>query len=531
MPTIQSKVNINSLAFQTNYELMKAKVEELNKLLEESLFQGEEKHIERAKKEGKLLARERMDLLLDQDSPLLDLLPLAGFARNCFTLGSTLIAGIGLVENKLCMIVANVATVKGGAIEHVAVQKTKRLNDIAFENKLPVIYLVESAGANLPDQVNIFNLGGNNFLEITKRSKHKIPTIAVVFGNSTAGGAYIPGMCDYVIMVKGKAKLFLAGPPLVKMATGEITDDETLGGAETHSKISGVSDFLAQNEEHAISIARDIVKNLNIDNNPVSQKKAKEPQYSADEILGIVSTDVKKTFDVREVIARFSDDSEFTEFKPDYGTTLITGYAHIHGYQVGIIANNGVLFSEAANKGTQFIQLCDKNRTPLLFIQNITGFMVGKKYEHEGIVKHGANMINAVSNRSVPAITLIIGSSYGAGNYAMCGRAYNPRFLFTWPNSKIAVMGGEQAAGVMEIIQRQAAEKTKATLDEASIAAMKEKLISKMENESNAFFASGQLWDDGVIDPRETRNYLGFCLGIIHNNFPEYEGDYGVFRM
>ena len=529
MREIKSNINTQSDAFKNNYSKMQEKVLELEGLMKKSVWQGEDKYIERARKANKFLARERIELLLDQDSPYLDLLPLAGFGRKCFTLGGTMAAGIGLVSNKLCMIVANIATIKGGSIDHVTLQKAMRLNEIAMENKLPTIYLVESAGANLPEQAKIFNYGGTTFREITRRSKEGIPTISVVFGNSTAGGAYVPGMSDYVIMVKNRAKVFLAGPPLVKMATGEETDDETLGGAETHSKISGVSDFLAEDEHDAIRMARDIMAILNKNQNGKQLTEVEKTKYDPDEILGIVAEDVKKPYDVREIIARIVDGSKFLEFKPDYGPTLVTGYAYIQGHQVGIIANNGVLFSESANKGTHFIQLCNKNNTPLLFLQNITGFMVGKKYEHGGIIKDGAKMVNAVSNSTVPAITIIIGASYGAGNYAMCGRAYQPRFLFSWPNSKIAVMGVEQLTGVMDIIQKQANKTDLLKAAKGKIA--KIKMTSDIEEQSSAFYATGQLWDDGVIDPRQTRNYLGMCLEVIYNSEFKGTGEFGVFRM
>lgn len=528
MQEIKSNINTQSEAYKANYGKMLEKVQELEGLMKKSVWQGEEKYIERAGTAGKFLARERIELLLDRDSPYLELLPLAGYGRNCFALGGTMAAGIGLVSNKLCMIIANIATIKGGSIDHVTLQKAMRLNEISMENKLPSIYLVESAGANLPEQAKIFNLGGTNFREITRRSKEGIPTISVVFGNSTAGGAYIPGMSDYVIMVKNRAKVFLAGPPLVKMATGEETDDESLGGAEVHSKISGVSDFMAEDEHDAIKIARDIMSILNVGTNHNTATSSENPIYDADEILGIVSEDVKKSYDVREIIARIVDGSKFLEFKPDYGTTLVTGYAYIQGRQVGIIANNGVLFSEAANKGAHFIQLCNKNNTPLLFLQNITGFMVGKKYEHGGIIKDGAKMINAVSNSKVPAITIIIGASYGAGNYAMCGRAYQPRFLFSWPNSKIAVMGVEQLTGVMEIIQKQA---NTGLIKAAKGKIAKMKMTGDIEEQSSAFYATGQLWDDGVIDPRQTRNYLGMCLEVVYNSEIKGTGEFGIFRM
>ncbi|HXH20237.1 MAG TPA: carboxyl transferase domain-containing protein [Chitinophagales bacterium] len=511
---------------------MTALVEELHQKLNESLSQGSEKHLKKAREAGKFSARERIELLLDQDSPFMELLPLAGLGLDGFGAGGTLVTGIGLVSGKLCMITANVGTKKGGAIDYATLQKGLRAGEIASENRLPIVNLVESAGANLPEQEKIFNYGGANFRGITRRSKAGLTTISVVFGNATAGGAYIPGMSDYVVMVKKQAKVFLAGPPLVKMATNEVTDDESLGGAEMHSRISGVSDYLAQNELNAIRIAREIMAFLKKpEGGFIPHEPVKEPLYSADEILGIISPDLKVPFDAREIIARIADGSEFSEFKPEYGPTLVTGFATIHGYPVGILANNGVLFSESSNKGAQFIQLANRNDTPLVFLQNITGFMVGKKYEEGGIIKNGAKLINAVSNSEVPAITIMMGASYGAGNYAMCGRAYQPRFLFAWPNSRIAVMGPEQLSGVMEIIQRQAAETAGIPYDVAQGKQLREYMIQEVEKKSTAWYSTGNLWDDGVIDPRQTRNYLGMCLAVVNNVKVKGTGEFGVFRM
>ena len=529
MPVLKSKLNTLSPAFKSNYEAMKTKVAEFAEWMRKSQFQGEEKYIQRAKAKGKLLARERIELVLDPDSPFLELMPLAGWGTEDFCLGGTLVAGIGYVSGRLCMVTANIGTIKGGAIDYSTLQKSMRLAEIALENKLPTINMVESAGANLPDQAKIFNFGGSSFREITRRSALNIPTISVVFGNSTAGGAYIPGMSDYTIFVKQQAKVFLAGPPLVRMATNELTDDESLGGAEMHSSISGVSDYLAQNEEDAIRIAREILSNLG-EKKDYSQS-GKEPLYDSEEILGVVSADTRTPFDIKELIIRFVDGSEFHEFKPNYGTTLVCGYAEVGGNKIGILGNNGVLFSESANKGAQFIQLCNQNNTPLLFLQNITGFMVGRKYEEEGIIKHGAKMINAVSNSKVPAITIIVGSSFGAGNYAMCGKAYKPRFLFSYPNSKIAVMGPDQLSGVMEIIAREAAAKGGYTYDEEQGKQMKGYMIAEAEKQNSAYFATGQVWDDGIIDPRETRNYLKFCLSVIYTEKPLGTKEFGVFRM
>jgi acetyl-CoA carboxylase carboxyltransferase component len=530
MSVFRSKINLQSESYRRNLELMREKIAELEAKKKETLFQGEPKYLERTKKSGRLLARERVEMLLDRDSPFMELLPFAGWGVDGFGTGGTIVAGIGFVSGRLCMINSNVGTIKGGAIDYSTLQKGLRIGEISLENELPAINMVESAGANLPDQAKIFNYGGTNFRGITRRSKEGLPTISIVFGNSTAGGAYIPGMSDYTIMVRNEAKVFLAGPPLVKMATNEVTDEESLGGALMHSTISGVSDYLAEDEIDGIRLAREIMSNLKTP----QQKKHKEiigPAYDKEEILGVVSADVRISFDQRELIARIVDGSEFSEFKPLYGNTLITGYAEVNGYRIGILANNGVLFSEAANKGAQFIQLCNQNNTPLLFLQNITGFMVGRKYEEEGIIKNGAKLINAVSNSTVPAITIITGASYGAGNYAMCGRAYNPRFLFTYPNSRIAVMGPDQLAGVMQTISRAAAEKSGIVYDEEQGKQMAGYMVKEAEKQSNAWYASGQLWDDGVIDPRETRNYLKMCLDVIHH--APYEGakGFGVFRM
>jgi acetyl-CoA carboxylase carboxyltransferase component len=530
MAIFKTKINRNSEGYQRNYKLMQDKISELDAKYKEALFQGEPKYLERTKKAGRLLARERIELVLDADSPFMELLPLAGWGTDGFGAGGTIVAGIGFVSGRLTMVNSNVGTIKGGAIDYATLQKGLRIGEIALENELPAINMVESAGANLPDQAKIFNYGGANFREIIRRSKAGIPTISIVFGNSTAGGAYIPGMSDYVIMVKNEAKVFLAGPPLVKMATNEVTDEESLGGAKMHSTISGVSDYLAEDELDGIRLAREIMANLKSPHAP-DRQEVNEPEYDKEEILGIVSADVRIPFDQRELIARIVDGSEFSEFKPLYGSTLITGYANINGYRIGIIANNGVLFSEAANKGAQFIQLCNQNDTPLLFLQNITGFMVGRKYEEEGIIKNGAKLINAVSNSAVPAITIITGASYGAGNYAMCGRAYKPRFLFSYPNSRIAVMGPDQLAGVMQIIGRQAAEKSGIAYDEEQGKQMAGFMVKEAEKQSNAWYASGQLWDDGVIDPRETRNYLKLCLDVIHQVPVKGTEGYGVFRM
>lgn len=449
--------------------------------------------------------------------------------------GASEITGIGIVSGIECMVMVNDATVKGGAIYPMTLHKVLRAQRIAEENRLPCIALVESAGANLLYAAELFaDLGGRLFANQARMSAQGIPQIALVFGSSTAGGAYLPGMSDYVVMVRGQAKVFLGGPPLVKMATGEEVDDETLGGAEMHAHVSGVSDYLAMDDYDALRLGRAIVAQLPL-TKALAQRRVLPiaPQYDSEELLGVVSPDGRIPFDMREVIARVVDDSAFLEFKRDYGPTLLTGHARINGYPVGILANNGVLFSECANKAAQFIQLCNQSRTPLVYLQNITGFMVGTRYEREGIIKHGSKMINAVSTSTVPQFTVIVGGSYGAGNYGMCGRAYDPRFLWTWPNSKIAVMGGEQAAGVLAIVQAEQARARGITPNQEQIAAMQAQTRQKFDAESSAYYATARLWDDGVIDPRDTRRVLSIGLSVAHNVDFVTPGAprYGVFRM
>jgi acetyl-CoA carboxylase carboxyltransferase component len=480
---------------------------------------------------GKLLVRERIELLLDRDSPFLEIAPLAAWGTN-FGLGGSVVSGIGVVSGVECVITAHDPTMKGGTLNPYSLLKSARTMEICAENRLPIINLTESGGADLPFQSEIFVPGGRGFREITRRSAERIPTICLVFGSSTAGGAYVPGMSDYVVMVKGGAKVFLGGPPLVKMAIHEDTDEESLGGAEMHSRVSGVSDYLAHDERDAIRIGREIVAQLNWRKLGASkQVPVEEPRYDADEILGLTSFDIRKPFDVKEIIARLVDGSRFHEFKPTYGTTLVTGYAHIHGFPVGILANNGILFSESSEKGAQFIQLCNQTDTPIVFLQNITGFMVGRRYEEGGIIKDGAKLINAVSNSTVPHFTIMIGASYGAGNYGMSGRAYDPRFVFTWPNHRIAVMGPEQLAGVLSIVRRTAAERTGQAFDEEQDRVLREMVEQQIEKESYAFFATARVWDDGIIDPRDTRTVLGLGLSAVHSNIIAGTTRYGVFRM
>ena len=531
MNAIKSALDPHGSEFGQRREAMLAKLEQLDAEHVKALQGGGEKYVARHHKRGKLLARERIELLVDPDSPFLELSPLAAWGTD-FPVGASVITGIGVVEGVECMIVANDPTVRGGASNPWTVKKSFRASDIALENRLPVINLVESGGADLPTQKEIFIPGGRMFRDLSRLSAAKIPTIALVFGNSTAGGAYIPGMCDYVVMVKERAKVFLGGPPLVKMATGEEADDEELGGAEMHARQSGLADYMAADEQDALRLGRQIVKRLGHRKQGPEPGAVMEPRYDEEELLGIVPEDLKIPFDPKEVIARIADGSEFDEFKPLYGTSLITGWATLHGYPIGVLANaQGVLFSQEAQKAAQFIQLANQSDTPLLFLHNTTGYMVGKEYEQGGIIKHGALMVNAVSNSKVPHLTVVMGASYGAGNYGMCGRAYDPRFLFTWPSAKSAVMGPQQLAGVLSIVSRAAAEGRGQVYDEAQDAAMRELVEGQIEAESLPYFLSGRLYDDGVIDPRDTRTVLGLCLSVIHNAPISGAAGFGVFRM
>jgi acetyl-CoA carboxylase carboxyltransferase component len=531
MRQIRSVVDKNSDAYRANYTAMSGAVDRLRAELVRSTLGGGEAYVNRHIARGKLLPRERVELLLDEGSYFLEIAPLAGTGMNAEFVGAGVVGGIGLVSGRECLIVANESTVKGGAVSEIGQVKNRRLSDISTENHLPCIFLVESAGADLPIQHKIFVPGGRGFREITRRSKLRIPSVAVVFGNSTAGGAYLPGMSDYVVMVKGQAKVFLGGPPLVKMATGEVVDEEVLGGAEMHSRVSGLSDYLAEDEYEGLQLAREIIGHLQPEETSnVARRRFDEPAYAADELLGIASADIRVPFEVREVIARIVDGSRFEEFKARYGATLVAGFAELHGRTVGILGNNGVLISEAADKGAQFIQLCNQQNIPIIFLQNITGFMVGRAYEERGIIRSGAKLINAVSNSTVPAITIMIGGSYGAGNYAMCGRAYDPRFLFTWPNHRIAVMGAQQLSGVMEIIKREAAARSGQPVDEAQLALMKKGLEDQITAESDPYFATARLWDDGIIDPRDTRHILAIALSAACRQPVRGTMEWGVFR-
>ena len=531
MTVLRSAVDPHSPEFADAAEAMAAKLAELDAELSKAVGGGGEKYVQRHHARGKLTARERIELLADEDSPFLELSPLAAYGTE-FQVGASLITGIGVIEGTECMLIAHDPTVKGGTSNPWTLRKLLRANQIALENRLPVISLVESGGADLPTQKEVFIPGGRMFRDLTRLSAAGIPTIALVFGNSTAGGAYIPGMSDYVVMIKERSKVFLAGPPLVKMATGEESDDESLGGAEMHARTSGLADYFAVDEADAIRIGRRIVARLNRVKLGPAPKAVTEPLADPDELLGVVPADLRIPFDPREVIARVVDGSEFDEFKPLYGGSLVTGWAIVHGYPIGILANaRGVLFSEEAQKATQFIQLANQSNTPLLFLHNTTGYMVGKAYEEGGMIKHGAMMINAVSNSAVAHISLLIGASYGAGHYGMCGRAYDPRFLFAWPSAKSAVMGGVQLAGVLSIVNRAATEARGGTVDEEADAALRAAVEAQIEAESLPMFLSGRIYDDGVIDPRDTRTVLGMCLSAIANGPIEGTSKFGVFRM
>ena len=531
MSALRSTVDTHSPAYRQAAEAMSAKLAELDAELAKALAGGGPKYVERHHARGKLTPRERVELLVDPDSPFLEIAPLAAYGSS-FQVGASVVIGIGVVEGVECMLVANDPTVKGGTSNPWTLKKVLRANQIAYENRLPVISLVESGGADLPTQKEIFIPGGQMFRDLTRLSAAGIPTIALVFGNSTAGGAYIPGMSDHVVMIKERSKVFLAGPPLVKMATGEESDDESLGGAEMHARTSGLADYFAIDELDAVRIGRRIVARLNWTKQGPAPRTALPPLAEEDELIGIVPADLRIPFDPRDVIARIVDGSEFDEFKSLYGGSLVTGWAQLHGYPIGILANaRGVLFSEEAQKATQFIQLANRSNTPLLFLHNTTGYMVGKDYEAGGMIKHGSMMINAVSNSTVPHISLLIGASYGAGHYGMCGRAYDPRFLFAWPSAKSAVMGGAQLAGVLSIVARAAAAARGQAVDEAADTALKAAVEAQIEAESLPMFLSGRLYDDGVIDPRDTRTVLGMCLSAIASGPVEGTSNFGVFRM
>jgi len=530
MTAIKSSVATTSAAFKSNAEAMAALIADLKHKMATAALGGDERSRKRHTERGKLLPRARVEQLLDPGSAFLELSPLAAngmYDGDIHAAG--IITGIGRVSGRECVIVCNDATIKGGTYYPMTVKKHLRAQEIAQQNRLPCIYLVDSGGANLPNQAEIFpdrEHFGRIFFNQANMSAAGIPQIASVMGSCTAGGAYVPAMSDETIIVKGQGTIFLAGPPLVKAATGEVVSAEELGGAEVHAKISGVADHLANDDTHALAIARRIVSHLNTEKQPnIPLREPRAPAYDTRELDGIVPPSLMTQYDVREVIARLVDGSELDEFKKTYGTTLVTGFAHISGMPVGIIANNGILFSESALKGAHFIELCCQRKIPLLFLQNISGFMVGKKYEQGGIAKDGAKLVTAVATAQVPKITLIIGGSYGAGNYGMCGRAYSPRFLFTWPNSRISVMGGEQAASVLATVNRDA---DKWTPEQAE--AFKAPIREKYETEGNPYYATARLWDDGIIAPSDTRRVLSLALSACLNA-PIGDTKFGVFRM
>ena len=532
---IQSKIDTKSKAFMDNAAYMQLFIDNYKEKLEIAMNGGgspvRDKHLQR----GKLLVRDRIKLLIDQDSFFMELSALAAYGMYGNEVHSGgIITGIGVVHSQEVMIIANDATIKGGTYYPITAKKHLRAQEIAEQNYLPCIYLVDSGGAFLPMQDEVFpdrDHFGRVFYNQARMSAKGIPQIAVVMGSCTAGGAYVPAMSDEAIIVKEQGTIFLGGPPLVKAATGEVVGAEELGGGDVHSRISGVTDYLADNDEHALEITRSLVENLNTQkHSSLKQREAKGPLYSPEELYGIINHDARQQYDVREVIARLVDGSEFQEFKRNFGATLVCGFAHVEGYPLGIIANNGILFSESGLKGAHFVELCNQRGIPILFLQNIAGFMVGKKYEHEGIAKHGAKMVAAVACAEVPKFTVVIGGSFGAGNYAMCGRAYNPRQLWMWPNARIAVMGGETAAKVLTSVKRDNMQKAKKQWEEKDAESYAQGIRDQFDEQSHPYYATARLWDDGIIDPALTRQYL--VAGIKSAlNAPIPRTDYGVFRM
>ena len=540
MPTIESKLNPRSADFQANADAMRALVDDLKAQVQKVGAGGGEaarkKHMDR----GKLLPRVRVQMLLDPGTPFLEVAPLA--ALNMYpdrdgsdsAPGAGIVAGIGRVAGVDCMIVCNDATVKGGTYYPMTVKKHLRAQEIAEQNRLPCIYLVDSGGANLPNQDEVFpdrDHFGRIFYNQANMSAQGLAQIAVVMGSCTAGGAYVPAMSDETIIVKNQGTIFLGGPPLVKAATGEVVSAEDLGGGDVHTRLSGVADHLANNDTHALALAREAVSRLNHKKTYSGALQAPAaPKYAAEELYGVIPTDTRKPFDVREIIARIVDGSDFHEFKQRFGTTLVCGFAHIEGMPVGIVANNGILFSESAQKGAHFIELCGQRKIPLVFLQNITGFMVGRKYENEGIARHGAKMVTAVATVNVPKFTIIIGGSFGAGNYGMCGRAYSPRFLWMWPNARISVMGGEQAAGVLATVKRDGIEAKGGQWSAEEEEAFKAPIRQQYEDQGHPYYATARLWDDGIIDPADTRRMLALGLSAAQNA-PVPDVKFGVFRM
>ncbi|HEX4854634.1 carboxyl transferase domain-containing protein [Arenimonas sp.] len=535
MPLLTSHVDPRSPEFQDNAAALRAAVADFEAQLARVALGGGDKARAKHTERGKLLPRERITALLDPGSPFLELSALAaGGMYDDAAPAAGVITGIGRVHGQEVVVVANDATVKGGTYFPMTVKKHLRAQEVAMENHLPCLYLVDSGGAFLPLQDEVFpdkEHFGRIFYNQARLSAMNIPQIAVVMGSCTAGGAYVPAMCDESIIVREQGTIFLGGPPLVKAATGEVVDAESLGGADVHTSVSGVADHFAENDRHALEIARDIVKHLNRRKPlPVAVQAPREPLFPAEELYGVIPKDTRRPFDIREVIARVVDGSEFQEFKARYGKTLVCGFAHIHGYPVGIIANNGILFAESALKGAHFIELCNQRDIPLVFLQNITGFMVGKKYENAGIAKDGAKMVTAVACSHVPKFTVVIGGSFGAGNYAMCGRAYGARFLWTWPNARISVMGGEQAASVLATVKRDGIEGAGKTWSAEEEEAFKAPIRDQYERQGHPYYATARLWDDGIIDPADTRRVLGLALSA-SLNAPIEKDRFGVFRM
>ncbi len=540
MPALETKINVRSADFQSNAEALRAAVADLRARLAQVAEGGGAAARAKHQARGKLLPRERVQMLLDPGTPFLELSPLAALAMYPDRDGSDsapcagIITGIGRVSGVDCLIVCNDATVKGGTYYPMTVKKHVRAQEVAQQNHLPCIYLVDSGGANLPNQDDVFpdrDHFGRIFYNQANMSAQGIGQIAVVMGSCTAGGAYVPAMSDESIIVKNQGTIFLAGPPLVKAAIGEVVSAEDLGGGDVHTRLSGVADHLAHDDAHALALARQAVANLNRRKLPqMALRESRPPRYAAEELYGVIPADTRKPYDVREVIARIVDGSDFAEFKARYGTTLVCGFAHIEGMPVGIVANNGVLFSESAQKGAHFIELCGQRKVPLVFLQNITGFMVGRKYENEGIARHGAKMVTAVATANVPKFTVIIGGSFGAGNYGMCGRAYSPRFLWMWPNARISVMGGEQAASVLATVKRDGIEAKGGQWSAEEEAAFKAPIREQYEHQGHPYYATARLWDDGVIDPADTRRVLALGLSAALNA-PIPEPKFGVFRM
>lgn len=535
MDTLKSNINTRSKEFLENSKVMESLVSDLKKKIAFSQMGGGKEAIERHISRGKLLPRERINYLIDPGSPFLEFSSLAAYGHyNDEAPGSGLITGIGRVSGRECVLIVNDATVKGGTYYPITVKKQLRAQDIALENHLPCIYLVDSGGANLPNQSEMFadkEGFGRTFYNQSNMSALGIPQIAIVMGSCTAGGAYVPAMSDEAIIVKNQGTIFLGGPPLVKAATGEVVSAEDLGGGELHSKKSGVTDHLAENDKHALKIARDIVSTFKKkDNKNNSIELPEEPKYDLKSIYGVIPKSLSIPYDVREIIARIVDGSKFLEFKKLYGPTLVTGFAKIMGFKVGIVANNGILFSESSQKGAHFIELCGQRKIPLIFLQNISGFMVGKKYEEGGIAKDGAKLVTAVSTVNVPKFTVIIGGSFGAGNYGMCGRAFSPRFMWAWPNSRISVMGGEQAANVLATVKKDVNARRKIKWSKKEENIFKTKILDQYETEGSPYFASSRIWDDGIIDPADTRFVLGLSISAAYNK-PIEQTKFGLFRM